>query len=153
MPCSTHKTQLLLAQCAVSLDRRTEWTPDTPAEWSCPGAEMFHGRVIRIQNWLAFVCLAIGTSICHTMWHGSPHTHISSALTVCSGSCKQPLVLSVGITQIYLSCLVLNKIVSFLLIDSSMCRNPSERGKEVPGVPSRAGQTQLHHSQKLPRVP
>lgn len=34
-----------------------------------------------------------------------------------------------------------------------MCSNPPERGKEVPVVPSRTGQAQLHHPQKLPGVP
>lgn len=47
----------------------------------------------------------------------------------------------------------LSLFLSFLLVDSSMCSNPPECGKEVPAVLSRTGQTQLYHSQKLPGVP
>lgn len=93
------------------------------------------------------------------------HIHLSpclsAALRLCCDCVLQalwtcmPLVLSVGITLTRPPHIQyrIRLFLSFYLVGSSVCRNPSERGEEVSDVPSRAGQTQLRHSQELPRVP
>lgn len=69
-------------RCAVSLDTPRQWMQGTPSEASYPTADMCHGRIIQMQNCIAFVCLETGLAICHPCVALKP-THIPELCCDC----------------------------------------------------------------------